>query len=476
MKRFSDSDVLIPAADPSTVSAALDSVLRGWRKTKPQGRRILENREFYERRISGSILSGSFAPRSVASKVVEGKKRRIIRYLTDLEEKATMDALMATVESLFKPRFIRATAASIKGRGLHYLVKMIRRDLSEDPEGTKFVFADDVSNFYGSVDRSVMMDVLRHYFKGPKTLAIFERFLDASPEGLSIGFRSSQFFGNLLLSHYIDHAVKSGAAVKHYYRYCDDKRVLTGSKEKAWEIGNLIRAGTEAAGLNVKKDLRVFPVSDGMDFVGYKIFPDHVRISKANKQRAARKLKKLKSRRRRREVIASFYSFCKHADANNLFYKITGVKMGDYKDLKSLSELGIPLSPGVRRNGKKNYPCPDVPLNALVGSQVCIEDFQTGISTKWTRKQHREAVANGETGAVEKTKYLVCARVITPNRAQAAACNVILKKGALVKFFTGYPDMCDVLDALKETGGLGINKVSIVKNQQGSYTDYTFGE
>lgn len=61
-----------------------------------------------------------------------------------------------------------------------------------------------------------------------------------------------------------------------------------------------------------------------------------------------------------------------------------------------------------------------------------------------------------------------------PNRAQLAACNLPLKKGDVVKFFTGYPDMCDICDALKDKELLGENKVTMARNAQGNFTEYLF--
>lgn len=57
--------------------------------------------------------------------------------------------------------------------------------------------------------------------------------------------------------------------------------------------------------------------------------------------------------------------------------------------------------------------------------------------------------------ATEKKKYLVCARVIAPNRAQLATSGKNIKKGDVIKFFTGYPDMCGICDDLKKSGCLG---------------------
>lgn len=44
----------------------------------------------------------------------------------------------------------------------------------------------------------------------------------------------------------------------------------------------------------------------------------------------------------------------------------------------------------------------------------------------------------------------------------------------MVKFFTGYPDMCDICDALKDKELLGENKVTMARNAQGNFTEYLF--
>lgn len=148
--------------------------------------------------------------------------------------------------------------------------------------------------------------------------------------------------------------------------------------------------------------------------------------------------------------------------------------MADYQNLKSLAELGISSTPGVRRNGQKNFPCRRLSLEELVGTTLCIVDFQTEVSTPWSRKALKEKREKEDTEATEKKKYLVCARVITPNRQQLAASNISLRKGEVIKFFTGYPDMCDICDALKEKDMLNKNIVKIARNAQGRFTEYLF--
>ena len=476
MKRYKDSDIIPLIVAPANLRESTNAVLAGtYRKSTKQGREILAHTDQIEAWLAAEISSGVFYLSAYGeAEITEGAKARKIQFLYSYYEKIGVHAVMNVIEEITFKRLIRTTSASLKKRGVHDLLNIIRRDLEAAPEGMKYVYEDDITKFYESIAQDVMMDVLRRLFKGPIILTILERFVRLLARGLSIGLRSSQHFGNLLLSVVLDHFLKSENRVKYYYRYCDDKRVMASDKPRLWQVRDLVHQRVEAAGLKVKPNERIYPISEGVDFLGYKIYPDYTRVRKRNKKKAAGRLHRIKSKRRRHEILASFYSLCKHADAKHLFYKITGIRMADYQNLKTLAELGISSTPGVRRNGQKNFPCRELSLNQLVGSTLCILDFQTNVSTKWTRKALKEAQEQGETEATEKKKYLVCARIIAPNRAQLAASNISLKKGDVIKFFTGYPDMCDICDALKEKEMLNENKVTIARNAQGRFTEYLF--
>lgn len=476
MKRLKDSDIIPLIIDRANLVQSVYSVIHGTdRKTSKQGREILEHIDQICDWLAAEIDAGVFrVTRYGEEDIIEGGKRRRIQFLYSYYEKIGINAIIHICEKLTFGRFIRTTAASIKNRGTHDLLNIIRRDIREDPENMAYFYKSDVSKFYESIDQDEMMAALRRYFKGPKILTMLERFVRIMPKGLSIGLRSSQYYGNVLLSQYIDQPNKSGRGEKHHYRYCDDTGGGHGDKRAAWRNRNFQHEQLGGTSLHIKENERVFPISTGIDFLGYVIYPDHTRIRKRNKVRTARRLKHIRSKTRRREIIASFYSLCKHANAKHLFHKITGLKMSDYSNLKSLAELGISSTPGKRRNGQKNFPCLKVPLKALVGSTLCIMDFQPGMSTKFSRENLQKARAEGDPAPAEKTKYLVCAKVIKPNRAQLAASNITLKTGDTIKFFAGYPDMCDIIDALNEAGKLGENKVTIVCNSQGNYTEYLF--
>ena len=77
---------------------------------------------------------------------------------------------------------------------------------------------------------------------------------------------------------------------------------------------NIVCLQVAKINLVIKNIERVFPTKQGIDFLGFVIYPDHTRVRKRNKQNFARRLHKVKSRRRRKELIASFYGLVKHSE------------------------------------------------------------------------------------------------------------------------------------------------------------------
>ena len=356
------------------MSESFNKVLRGTkRKTCRQGRALLARRADVISELTEQIAAGTYRVKDYREReIVEGGKKRRIQVLT-MKDRIAAHAIMSVVDKHLRKRFIRTTSASIKERGMHDLMSYIRRDIRENPEETRYCYKFDITKFYESVKQDFVMYCVRRVFKDEKLIAMLDGFVQMMPEGLSIGLRSSQGLGNLLLSVYLDHYLKDKYGIRYYYRYCDDGVVLAGTKAELWAIRDLIHNCIEQIGLDVKTNERVFPVEDGIDFLGYVIRPDSVRIRKRIKQKFARKMSEIKSRKRRRELVASFYGMAKHADCNMLFNKLTGKSMKSFKDLK------VAYKP---EDGKKRFPGTVVSIRELVNLPIVVIDFETGIRTE----------------------------------------------------------------------------------------------
>ena len=327
--------------EPSNMEDSFDQVLRGTkRKRSRQGRYLLAHKEEVLDELTASIASGSFRVKDYHERdIVEGGKLRRIQVLS-MRDRIAVHAIMTIVDKRLRKRFIRTTSASIKKRGSHDL----------------------------------MAYCVNRIFKDRKLIAMLDNFVRLMPEGISIGLRSSQGLGNLLLSVYLDHYLKDRYGVRYYYRYCDDGVVLGETKAELWKIRDAVHERINSIGLSIKPNERVFPVGEGIDFLGYVIYaPDHVRLRKRIKQKFARKMHEVKSRRRRRELVASFYGMAKHADCNMLFKKLTG------KEMRSFKDLNVSYKP---EDGKKRFPGTVVSIRELVNLPIIVKDFETGIKTE----------------------------------------------------------------------------------------------
>lgn len=369
-----DGYIIEEIVEYGNMSDSFDQVLRGTRrKESRQGQWLLAHREEVIRELSDRIRAGTYTVRDYREREInENGKMRRIQILT-MKDRIAVHAVMAVVDRHLKKRFIRTTSASIKQRGMHDLLAYIHRDMREQPETTRYCYKFDISKFYESIDQDTVMDCVRRVFKDRRLITLLDGFVRMMPKGVSIGLRSSQGLGNLLLSVHLDHVLKDGYGVRHFYRYCDDGVVLAGTKRELWEIRAIVHRQMEDIGLRVKASERVFPVTEGIDFLGYVIRPDYIRLRKRIKKKAAAKLKEVKSRKRRREIIASLYGMAKHADCNNMFHQLTGKEMKSFKDLK------IAYKP---EDGKKRFPGAVVSIRELVNLPIVVKDYETGIHTE----------------------------------------------------------------------------------------------
>ena len=240
----------------------------------------------------------------------------------------------------------------------------------------------DIRHYFDSVDHEVLKRLLRHKITDRRMLWLLYEIIDSCETGIPLGYYTSQWFANFFLEG-LDHYIKDRLRWKFYYRYCDDITAVARTKKELWRFRNVMHIKSDFIGLTIKPNECVRPISEGLDALGYKTYQNRKFIRKRTKQNFARKIKKLSSKRRRRELTASFYGQCKHGDCRNLFYILTGVKMKDFKDLK--------IKPKYQDN-KKRFNVENVTLKSLRGSKVIILDYEKGVIPGWQREEYEQEV------------------------------------------------------------------------------------
>lgn len=388
------------------LNEAFDTVVRGTkRKQSREGKWLIAHREQFLQSVAAEIQIGHIdLGKSHETDIVEAGKLRHLQIFS-MRARIKVAAVMIVVDRYLRKRYIRTTASSIKGRGLHDLKAYIERDIRQDYYGAMYGFKFDISKCYDTVVHDFVRYALNRIFKDKRLLAIFDQFLTsfenstfevmyADGVGISMGLRSSQGFLNTLLSVFLDHYLKDRDKVKHYYRFCDDGLTLHGMKPMLWKYRDIVHERINGIGQKVKPNERVFPVTEGIDFLGYVIYPTHTLLRKRVKKNFARKLHKVKSRKRRKELVASFYGMAKHADCRNLMKKLLTPS-----EMKKFSEIGVSYTPF---DGKKRFTGNVVRLGAIVNSEIEVHDFERDVKTSHGEKRYLVSFRDKRTGEFGK--------------------------------------------------------------------------
>lgn len=375
MKR--EGHIIEEIIERSNLEDSFDSVVRGTlRKKLREGKWLIAHRASFLDSVAKEIESGFVSLRPWHEKhIVEAEKARDIQVFC-MADRIKINAVMSVVDKHLHKRYIRTTGASIKRRGMHDLMQYIRRDLKEDPT-IRYWYKSDVQKCYDTVIHHFVKFSLLRVFKDKRLLDILFSFIDIMPGGvkMSMGMRSSQGLVNLLFSVFIDHVLKDRERLKHFYRYMDDSAAGGPNKRGLWHVRDIEHEQVNSIGQKIKPNERVFPIESGLDFLGYVIFPTHTLMRKRIKKNFARKLAKVKSRKRRVQIVGSFYGIAKHANCRNLMKKLlTPKEMGDF------SELNHTYTPS---DGKKRFPNKATQLRQLVNVVIEILDFERDVKTKY---------------------------------------------------------------------------------------------
>lgn len=255
-------------------------------------------------------------------------KERVI-FKLPYRDRVVQWAIMQVLVPIWTPIFTRDTYACIKGRGVHSLLRRLRKDLQNDPDGTIFCYKIDIRKFYPSITHSILKEVIRKRIKDPNLLWLLDDIID-SADGVPIGNYISQYFANLYLAE-LDHIAKEQWHIKYYYRYADDIVILSESKEFLHGIhSKMVQYIAEHRRLELKQNYQIFPVdARGIDFVGYVVRHEYCLARKRNKKALCKIVAKLRKKGLTNEEIrlrvASRLGFIVHADSKHLI-EILGVK------------------------------------------------------------------------------------------------------------------------------------------------------
>jgi hypothetical protein len=190
----------------------------------------------------------------------------------------------------------------------------------------RFAYAlqGDIVRFFPSVDHAILYDLLARRIACAPTLRLIQQIIASGkgihaddwqmqwfpsddpstgsgqgllaavrPRGLPIGNQTSQFWANVTL-HELDKFVKQKLHCRAYLRYCDDFLLFADDKPTLHRWRRAIEDFLVALRLQLhpRKSV-VCPVTNGIPFLGFLVFPDHRRLRRDNGVYFQRRLKRL---------------------------------------------------------------------------------------------------------------------------------------------------------------------------------------
>ena len=269
------------------------------------------------------------------------KLRRI--HKSTVRDRVLHHAIFSILNSIFEPTFISNSFSCRIGKGTHKGMKKVAdmlRIVSKNNTKQCYALKCDIRKFFDSVDHDILIEILDRKIKDEKAMnllkEIIESFAASKPNlferrGIPIGNLTSQIFANIYMNEF-DQFAKHVLKIKYYARYTDDFIVV--SIDKVY-LENLIAEMQEF--LREKLCLELHPRKvtitkhiRGIDFLGYVILPEHIKLRTKTKRKIPKKIKEMVERYKKGKISeltlhSSFQSYLgvlSHANAYKLSQEI----------------------------------------------------------------------------------------------------------------------------------------------------------
>lgn len=306
---------------------AWENLVEAYRKTSDGKRRSFGYLEFKEydllnlRDLQQELIEGLYRRGSYREFTVYEPKPRLI-FALDFRDRLVQHALCNVIAPIFDKTLLPYTFACREKKGTHAGVKHIQKLLRST--GCKYFLKTDFSKYFPSVDRSVLRLMIKKKIHCARTLDLIEGIMHHESPGIPIGSLTSQLFANVygnVLDQYIHHELGQ----RNWARYMDDVVLLGDDLGVLHSTFIKIRQfSLDLMKMTISK-WQVSPISKGINFLGYRIWPTHKLLRKDSVIRAKRKVHNFirhDDREGLNKFLASWGGHAKWADAHNLLTRM----------------------------------------------------------------------------------------------------------------------------------------------------------
>lgn len=278
-------------------------------------------------------------------------KKRLIMSLP-FKDRVVQWAIYQVLNPVFQKTFITDSFACIVGRGTHKAVERLSYWLHQvDRKPQRYYYLKlDITKYFYRVDHGVLLGILEKKIKDNELMWLLRTIVDSEDtsfglpidksleevtdrlpdKGMPIGNLTSQMFANIYLNE-LDQLVKRQLRVKYYIRYMDDVIILSNDKKQLHQYKDIIQEFLEnELKLNLNRKTAIRPISLGIEFVGYRLWPTHIKLKKPTALKMKRRLKQIQDDyaegkidfEKANATVQSYLGVLKHCNSFNLKDKI----------------------------------------------------------------------------------------------------------------------------------------------------------
>jgi len=281
---------------------AWENIEQAYRRAR-RGKRGRAPAADFERRLEDNLvalqndlLAQTYQPGPYNSFYIHEPKRRLIS-AAPFRDRVVHHALCQVIEPLFERLFICDSYANRVRKGTHRALDRCQEFARRYPNALQL----DVVQFFPSIDHALMRQALARVIADERALWLCDVILQSGlgvqadeyrmvyfpgddlfaisrPRGLPIGNLTSQFWANVYLNAF-DHFVKRQLGCRAYLRYVDDSILFARDKRTLgdWRAASLDFLAGLRLTVHVER-AQSRPVTEGLPFLGFTVFPTHRRL------------------------------------------------------------------------------------------------------------------------------------------------------------------------------------------------------
>lgn len=343
------------------------NLLQSWQEFKIDKRNKIDA-QIFEHELAENLFtlhsdlkSKTYRHGSYSSFYIHDPKLRHINKAC-VRDRVLHHAVMKQIEPYFERTFIFDSYSSRIDKGTHRAVLRLREfawQLFRNNTKTVWMLKCDIRKFFYSIDHQILLQLIKKEISNQDTLDLIKEIIYSFParlnlrecktkkvqttcrdRGTPLGNLTSQLFSNIYLNP-LDHFVKRILKEKYYLRYADDFVILSCDLDHLQTLVPKLRSFLDTT---LKLELHTEKIiirkwSQGVDFLGYIVFPYHVILRTKTKKRMFRHIRHdlelvnngLLSEKKFQQSIKSYLGLLKHCRNHMLMKEIQSILANSLK-------------------------------------------------------------------------------------------------------------------------------------------------